>query len=101
MSSTMIMIVTFPMKTEIPSIRSNVKREHWEEVLSGFLACQVGAGADATPPRKRAVYTIQIDLDLDDDVYYNKHDCGNKGLRDGLLMATLQKIRDGVAREES
>ena len=97
-TSRLNLIVTFPMAMGIPTIQSDIKPERWVEVLEGFIACQIGAGADTTPPVQRDVYRIHVQLDLeDDDTYYCAHDCGNKGLRDGILLDTFQKIEAGLA----
>lgn len=97
MSDRLTMKITFPMKElrPKPTIKSDIKREYWEEVLSGFLQDQMGKGKDNTPAEERDEYEIIIQLDVSDDSFYVKHNCGNKGLRDGILMEVLRRIDTG------
>ena len=82
-------------------ILSNIKREYWGEILSGYLQLQMGKGKDETPTEVRDEYEIIIQIDIeDDDTYYSKHNCGNKGLRDGILMDVLAHIATGDVVEE-
>lgn len=74
---------------------TTVRPEALAEVVEAFLRCQIGAGQDKTPPDTRDVYSIRIDLDLRDDSFRVQHDCGNKGLRDGILMAVLKQLVAG------
>ena len=73
-------------------IETDVKDERVAELISDFLREQIGAGADSTPPDERDLYTIHLQLDLDGDVWYCKHDCGNLGLRDGILMDVMRRL---------
>lgn len=98
MSDRLTMNITFPMKElrPKPTIKSDIKREYWEEVLSAYLRNQMGAGKDPTPAVDRDEYEIIIQLDVaDGDTFYSKHNCGNKGLRDGILMEVLSRINKG------
>lgn len=72
--------------------KTNVKQSYREELLSDFLQSQIGSGADDTPAVEWDAYEIQIGVDLSDDTFYVKHNCGNKGLRDGILMDVLRKL---------
>ena len=61
-----------------------------KELVTDFLRTQIGTGADSTPPNKQNKYTILINLDPSQDIFSVSNDCGNKGLRDGILMAFLK-----------
>ena len=102
MSDRLTMRITYPMKDlrPRPSIKSNIKREHWDEVIGEYVRGQIGNGIDKTPAIDRDVYEITIQLDPTDDTYYVKHNCGNKGLRDGILMETLRQIAVRNVTEE-
>jgi len=78
-----------------PRITTNIKREHWGEILTGFLRSQMGKGEDKALAVERDQYEITIQLDVSTDTFYVKHDCGNKGLRDGILMEVLGCIAKG------
>jgi len=95
------MIITYPMDASRPAIRSDIKREHWEEVLSSFLQMRAAREKDAAEAEKRDVYQIHIQLDVaDDDTFYCKHDCGNRQLCDGILLDVLGKISRGEVDEK-
>ena len=77
-------------------IDSNIKAEHYDEVLTGFLQTQIGQGEDPSPAADLPEYHIQIKLDLSDDTYYSKSDTGNMGLTVGILMDVLNRLPKGA-----
>lgn len=101
MSTKLTMDITFPMDGSKPTIRSTVRRERWSEFVEEYLRAQIGAGADPAPAEERKVYQITIAIDLEDDGTYSKHDCGNKGLRDGILMSLLKDIAENAVIDAS
>lgn len=87
------MLVTFPLDhPEKYTIEGNIKKERLEDVLSEFIMAQIGGGADDSPAEEHEVYKIHIQLDLSDDSFTTRHNCGNKGLRDGILMDVLKRL---------
>ena len=85
--------VIFPVNTPRDfKIETDVKDELVAELISEFLRCQIGAGEDLSPSNRLDVYTINLQLDLSEDVWYCKHDCGNLSLRDGILLDVLKRI---------
>ena len=64
------------------------------EVLETFLHGQMGQGVDNRKPEKRSSYLIRMKVDLSDDTFFVQDSCGNKGLRDGILMCLLNKLVD-------
>lgn len=84
--------VAFTIETGKFEIDSNIKPEHQAEIVSNFLRNQMGAGKDKSTPNKLDVYHIKLELDLSDDSFGSLHDCGNKGLRDGILLEVLGKL---------
>lgn len=82
--------LTFTLSTEQVTIRTNAKHEVVEELLGDYLQSIIGAGKDSTPPETRDVYTITIGVELSDDSWGTKHDCGNQGLRDGIILKIYQ-----------
>lgn len=87
--------MTFNMKDETAIIRTNAKHEKVQELLEDYLHSIVGAGKDTTPPETRDVYKIVIGVELaEGDVWGSNHDCGNKGLRDGIIMQILALVAD-------
>lgn len=62
-----------------------------KKLVFAFLRTQIGAGVDLNPPTVQDIYTITIKLDPSEDIFSVCHDCGNKGLRDGILARFLQE----------
>ena len=62
-----------------------------KSIISDFLRTQIGAGVDKNPTNNQAIYTILINLDLSGDIFSVSHDCGNKGLREGILSRYVSK----------
>lgn len=73
------------------SVDTNIREENICDVVSEFLREQTGAGVDKSTRNDRDVYTIQISLDLSCDKFTGKSNCGNLGLRDGIIMRYLSK----------
>jgi len=92
MSERLFIEVRYDIEADFVHIESNIKAERQGEVVTDFIHSQVGAGKDETPAEKRGIYTIRLELELADDTFYVSHDCGNKGLRDGILMRVLRDL---------
>jgi len=73
-------------------IESNIKPELRGDVLADFIHSQVGSGPDPSPSETHDQYIIKLGLALVDDTFYVSHNCGNKGLRDGILMRVLRDL---------
>lgn len=86
--------MTFTVKDEAVTIRTNAKHEVIEELLTDYLHSQVGTGKDPTPMMELDVYKINIGVELAEDSWGSGHDCGNKGLRDGIIMRILRLVID-------
>lgn len=79
-------------------IRTDVKDELVAEFIGEFLLGRIGAGEDSAKAEERETYTIHIQLDLCGDVWHTKHNCGNKGLRDGILMDVMRRLESRPGR---
>lgn len=88
------LFVEYDMKNESAKLNTNIKHEMVAEVLGDYLHSRVGSGKDPSEPAQREIYTIKLGLELDGDVWYCEHDCGNKGLREGILMSVLKMLHD-------
>ena len=77
------------------SLSTNVKREKVVDLLTDFIRDQIGRGADDAKPNEKDVYSVKIRLDLTDDRFTAKSDCGNLGLRDGIIMAVGKQFDAG------
>ncbi len=81
--------IIYDLKKDSFEVSGNAKDPG--SVVSEFLRTQIGEGKDLNPPDKRDKYTILVNLDTTEDVFSVCHDCGNKGLREGILQRFLQK----------
>lgn len=66
--------------------RTNIRKDSIQSIVSNFLRSQIGGGQDKSPVNEQNVYTIELQIDLSDDSFYCAHNCGNRGLREGILM---------------
>lgn len=57
-----------------------------KDLILQFIHTQLGEGEDPTPREEHDLYEIHLELDLSHDVFRTTHNCGNKGLRDGILL---------------
>jgi len=64
-----------------------------QEIISLWLESRVGSGKDTSPGIERDVYEIEIDWYPENDRLTCRHNCGNSGLREGILMAAMKDLR--------
>ena len=69
-----------------------IKPEAAPEIISNWLRSQMGEGPDGSKPNDLKTYHVEIDWDPAGDVFTIRSNCGNKGLRDGLLIYVLKKL---------
>ena len=87
--------ITFTVKDESVVIRTNAKHEKVQELLEDYLHSIMGAGKDHAPMVERDVYKIVIGVErAEGDAWGSHHDCGNKGLRDGIIMRILALVAE-------
>ena len=91
MTAELFMTITLDFPTNRLSYKGNVKEEQVKDLVSKFLRLQIGKGADDSKTNEIDLYEITIFLDLSFDNFSCKHNCGNLGLRDGILMSFLNK----------
>jgi hypothetical protein len=84
--------ISFNVKTGKYTIKSNIVKKEELTVIEEFLRTQIGAGADHSKPEIREVYRIDIKLDLRSDTFIVSDNCGNEGLRDGILMNIAKRL---------
>ena len=73
-------------------IKTNLKPEAIEEILSEWVRSQMGAGKDTSEPNQQIVYNITILLDLSCDNFSTSSDTGNKSLTCGIVMWVLKNL---------
>lgn len=76
---------------------SNIKPDQIKKIVSEFVRTQVGAGEDSSEAEEHDSYSVNLSLDLSHDRFSISDNCGNKGLRDGIL---LHFIKFAVVRLE-
>lgn len=81
--------IVYDVEADTFSVTGNAKDP--KGVATDFLRTQVGAGAENSPPNEQKEYTILINLELEQDVFSVSNDCGNKGLRDGILQRFISR----------
>ncbi len=74
------------------SFKTSFKEAVLSEVLGAFIQSQIGQGEDPSPARDLDFYTIRLELDVSTDTFRSSHNCGNKGLRDGILLDILSRL---------
>jgi len=82
--------VTYNIKDGAFEVTGNAKNP--KGIIDNFLRIQMGAGVDNTPANRVDIYNISIYLDLSEDIFTSTHNCGNKGLRDGILMEVSRRL---------
>lgn len=60
-------------------------------IVKEFLMTQIGKGVDNSKANEKEKYAINIQLDLEFDTFSCAHDCGNLGLRDGILQRFISR----------
>jgi len=71
----------------------NVKPSRIKGLVEDYLRTQMGQGEDPTEANEIDCYEIDISVDLSHDIFKCRHNCGNKGLREGILLYLLKKLR--------
>ena len=71
---------------------TNMKQENLKDFLLEFLRGEMGKGKDSRKPTDD-LYSIDLRLDMTDDTFYVKDNCNNNGLRDGILLLLVERIK--------
>jgi hypothetical protein len=94
MSAKLYLHITYPIANpDAFQIKSDIKPEALTEIIMTFLRGQMGKGADASFAIERDVYHIRMEVDLESDTFAVRHDTGNLGLRDGILLDVARRLK--------
>ena len=86
--------IQYDIKNDTMKITStNIAESKVIDIINEFIRSQIGMGSDTNEPNILDEYHITITLDLSDDSFSCQYDCGNKGLREGILIRCLQILR--------
>ena len=88
----------YTLSTDELLFATDMKDEGAVGLIEHFLAGEMGQGADPAKAVESDIYNIRLRIDLSDDTIYVKHDCGNLGLRDGILVKAITKFGDKTAK---
>jgi hypothetical protein len=92
MSDSLRVIIKYDIAKDEVDISGDVTEQGAREIIEAFLRAQMGQGEDTSRAEERDVYTIEIKWDVEGDNFRSKHDCGNKGLREGILSRVLSEL---------
>jgi hypothetical protein len=70
----------------------SIKPEGAVTIIETWLHSVMGDGPDGSDENKLQTYHIEIDWRPSDDNLTIRSNCGNKGLRDGILMYVLKEL---------
>lgn len=92
MNPDIVIDMEFDMKADKVQIKTNAKHERVADLLEDYLHAQVGTCKDIMTPEDHDIYKIVIGVELGHDAWGSSHNCGNRGLRDGILLRVLQMV---------
>lgn len=85
--------IQYNLKEDTFKVWSQVKTEYLQEMLLEFLRSQMGLGKDESEPVKKDIYTMEITINLENDVFSIVSDTGNESLSTGLV-SNLASLMD-------
>jgi hypothetical protein len=80
--------VEYDIVKDLFKVDSNTREP--KDIIMNFIRIQMGAGKDNTPANIQDIYNIKVHLDLSEDIFTCTYDCGNKELREGILMRYVE-----------
>ncbi len=87
------MNIEYNIKTDEYKVSGTINDEGKISILEAFLSTQVGQGADNREPNIKDVYHIKIKWYPENYRFVSESNVGNFGLRDGILLDYLKKIK--------
>jgi len=72
---------------------TNIKGEYLLEFLEEYIRSKMGTGKDKSRVEKHDLYSIDIYLDLGGDIFSAKSNCGNRSLREGIVIGLVERLR--------
>lgn len=88
--------IIYDIEADKFSFDGDVKPEKRADLIMEFVRSQIGTGEDTNPANEVSVYKISLRWFPNGDRFAVTHNCGNKGLREGILMEAAKRIRAGV-----
>ena len=84
---------------ELYGVFTDMNVEGAKGVVEAFLSTQIGQGVDNNEANDLDICTVKLRCDLAYDIFFCTDDCGNRGLRDGVLvffLKTLEKSSEKI-----
>ena len=91
--------LNYDIEADSFTLGGQIKPEGVVEIVEMFLRGQMGKGADHSEGNRLSVYHFTISWTPHEDGISVRNDCGNKGLRDGILMHFLKHQAEGKVKE--
>lgn len=73
-------------------VESNIIEEKRKDIVLDYLRLQMGAGKDDSKANVLDVYEIALIVNLAFDSFQCIHNCGNLGVRDGILLTYVNSL---------
>ena len=71
---------------------TNCKERALSGLIGAFIRSQMGNGKDDSKAEEHELYEIDVEMDMTEGNFKCRHNCGNKGLREGILMVFWAKL---------
>ncbi|MCL4406245.1 MAG: hypothetical protein M1586_01025 [Patescibacteria group bacterium] len=79
---------------------TNAKDEALTDMLTEYLRSQMGTGEDKNPAAEKNHFSVEVSLDLSEDIFQTKTDTGNKGLTCGIIAQVIDLIDSGAIKPQ-
>ena len=90
----LVMVLKYSVSRNTFRAWTNLTKEELTNLVVRWVASQTD-GPDYSEPNKQEEYTIKLAFEGDEiDDYFFKTDCGNMGLRDGLLTKFVKELSE-------
>ncbi len=85
------LIIDYDMNKDKFDLSGDVKKENYKDFIYTFLKTQMNTKIDDRKIEERGIYNIKMEMDLNGDIFYVTDNCGNRDLREGILMRCFEK----------
>jgi len=93
MSEDLVLELDYNIKEDKFTVTSTNMKDPTKHV-NEWIRGQMGNGRDESKRNDHEVYKFKLGIDLSDDTYTMEHNCGNNGLREGILSHFVSTYED-------
>ncbi|MFH1979318.1 MAG: hypothetical protein ABII97_02980 [Patescibacteria group bacterium] len=90
----LFLLIDYDILSDVFCFGGTIKDEKISDTIEDFLRLQIGLGEDTSEREDHDLYQINLKLDLSCDGFTIFSNCGNLGLRDGILRHFLKKLKE-------